>query len=350
MLALLSSMPAALTGCGAGPTEHIFQGPTMGTTYHVRAFCDRPVSGIRGEVEVLLAAVNAEMSTYDENSTLSRFNRAATGDWIPVTVSLVEVVAAALELASASEGAFDPTVGPLVNLWGFGPEERRTEVPAADALARARARIGYAHLSVRHDPPALRKDARVYVDLSAIAKGYAVDRVAALLVGQGCADYLVEIGGEVRAGGRKPDGSAWRIGVEVPAPPAGNGARRGGIQRILALEDTAVATSGDYRNFFEVDGRRLSHTIDPRTGWPVEHGLASVSVVHESAMWADGYATLINVLGPEAGLRFARAEELAVLMVVKDDEGFKESMTPQLAHYSPGKRVKLPQSERGNLP
>ncbi len=175
------------------------------------------------------------------------------------------------------------------------------------------------------DPPRLRKDLDLYVDLSAIAKGHGVDRVVQALKDAECDAMLVDVGGEVRASGPSPSGGAWRIGVEVPDPDS-----EGGIERIIRLDDRAVATSGDYRNFFEYQGRRYSHTIDPRTGYPVTHNLASVSVVHPSTMWADGYATLLTVLGPEQGFQFAQDKGLAVLFIVRTNDGYEERYTDAL--------------------
>lgn len=293
----------------------------MGTYYHVTARCPDDVGEL---IQEELREVNEEMSTYVPDSTLSRFNSAPAGEWFPVGRGLAEVVAAAGVLHRESGGAFDVTVGPLVNLWGFGPTEE-TGIPSSEAITETLARIGHEHLEVAHDPPRLRKHTDLYVDLSAIAKGYGVDRVVARLSDEGCDAMLVDVGGEVRGIGASPAGRPWRIGVEVPDP-----ASEGQIQRVLRLEDGAVATSGDYRNYIESGGRRYSHTIDPRTGYPVEHELASVSVMHSSAMWADGYATLLGVLGPEEGLTFARDQGLAALFVMRTESGFEERYTEAL--------------------
>lgn len=307
-----------LAGCADGGFER-YSGETMGTYYRVTADCPGDVASV---IEAELLAVNAEMSTYLADSELSRFNAGPVDVWIPVSPALVQVVDASLSLSRMSEGAFDVTVGPLVNLWGFGPEARQG-VPNAAAIAAAQARVGYAALGIQVGPPALRKSKDVYVDLSAIAKGHGVDRVVHRLRQSGCGDLLVDIGGEVRTRGYNPDGNPWRIGVEVPDP-----ARTGAVQRVVRVADAALATSGDYRNFFDADGRRYSHTIDPKTGAPVTHRLASVTVVHESTMWADGYATLIDVLGPDAGLEFATRHDLAVMLIVRTDAGFEERYTP----------------------
>ena len=188
--------------------------------------------------------------------------------------------------------------------------------------------MGYRHLASRREPPALRKSADVYVDLSAIAKGFAVDRIAQRLSELQCSDYLVDVGGEVRAKGLNAQGAFWRIGVEVPDPDS-----FGAIQRVLQISGSGLATSGDYRNFLELDGARFAHTIDPRTGYPVDHTLASVTVVHESAMMADGYATLLNVLGPTEGFALAERLGLPVLFLIRTPNGFEERYTEHLEQF-----------------
>lgn len=313
----------AVLGCGdpaGGYQRH--QGPTMGTSYRVTASC--PVR-IGPTINAELERVNAQMSTYDAASTLSQFNGSAPGGWFAVGSELVEVVLAAETLFQESAGAFDVTVGPLVNLWGFGPVGPSARAPTDAEIATALEFVGDDYLEQRSDPPALRKGRALYVDLSAIAKGYGVDRLARQLDRAYCEHYLVEVGGEVRVKGVNESGQPWRIGVEVPDP-----ATLGMVQRVVQPGDNGLATSGDYRNFLEVDGERFSHTIDPRSGRPVTHNLASVTVVHESAMWADGYATLLNVLGPRAGFVFAEERNLAALFVERTDRGFEERYTPAM--------------------
>lgn len=319
--ALLGAL--SLGGCGAEDYQR-HSGETMGTHYHVTARCPVDVAAV---IEAELAAVNDEMSTYLPGSTLSRFNRASPGEWFAVEAAVAEVVAAAQVLAAQSGGAFDVTVGPLVNLWGFGPEPGG-RTPAAADIEAARRDVGYQRLDVTQAPPRLRKTGPLYVDLSAIAKGHGVDRVAQALERAGCDAMLVDVGGEVRGHGPSPAGRAWRIGVEVPDPD-----RAGIVQRVVSLESGSLATSGDYRNFVVRDGHRYVHTIDPRTGYPVEHALASVTVLHPSAMWADGYATLLSVLGPEAGMAFALRHELAALFLVREASRFEERYTPQFESF-----------------
>jgi len=237
------------------------------------------------------------------------------------------VVGEAIRTSQQTGGAFDATVGPLVNLWHFGPERNGGSVPSDSQIAENRERVGYQRVQARLDPPALKKSRPdVEVDLSAIAKGFGVDKVAEYLDRRGAEGYMVEIGGEVRTRGRRGDGSPWKIGVVKPADdPAGGQSL---VQRVLPLGDDALATSGDYRNFFEQDGTRYSHTIDPRTGRPVEHQLASVTVVGPTCMQCDALATALMVLGPEAGYNLAVDRALAVLFVVRDGDRFSERATP----------------------
>ncbi len=312
----------------AGEVQIEFAGPVMGTSYTVKVVSPPAKLGeaeLKRRVEEALHAVNSLMSTYDPDSELSRFNRYQGTDWFAVSDQTRTVVAAALEIGTLSGGAFDVTVGPLVNLWGFGPDGPANGVPPAAALAQARERVGHAKLAQRREPPALRKiRADVYVDLSAIAKGFAVDLAANSLETAGVANYLLEVGGEMRARGHNAVGGPWRVAVEKPLV----GERS--VQRVLELRDTAVATSGDYRNYFLADGTRFSHTIDPRSGYPVSHDLASVTVLHESAMRADALATALLVMGPEDGLEFARRADLAALLIVRSGDAFEERTTPRL--------------------
>ncbi len=291
------------------------RGETMGTTYTVKVF-DPPEweDDIRFEIESELRSVNDQMSTYLESSEISRFNRWESTDWFDVSAETATVVEAAEQISSATDGAFDVTVLPLVNAWNFGPEPRTRRPPVDDVVESTRTRVGFERLHVRVDPPALRKDdPTLQVDLSAIAKGHGVDRVVELLARAGAANAFVEIGGEVRATGDKA-GVPWRIGIQRPD------AVSNAVLVPYPLVDRAVATSGDYRNRFEAEGTEYSHTIDPRTGRPATHRIASVTVTAADCMRADGWATAIGVLGREAGLAAARAEGLDVLVISRDDD------------------------------
>lgn len=326
-LALLLSMTLA-TGCDRRPGRDALTltGATMGTTYSVvlpglhRG--DDGAAALHRGIDAVLDEVNDLMSTYRADSALSRFNASASVDWVDVAPELARVVGAARDISAASGGAFDVTVGPVVNLWGFGPEVTADELPTQAEIDAALARVGWERLQVRDEPPALRKAmANIYVDLSAIAKGYGVDRVAALLEGEGITDYLVEVGGELRGRGSSPRGDAWRIAIERPETS------RRSVFRVVELHDTGMATSGDYRNYFEIGGERYSHSIDPATGRPVTHRLASVTVLAPSTMLADGWATALLVLGPERGFALAQAKEIAALFIVRAEGGYEAKAT-----------------------
>lgn len=307
-----------------GLTE--LQGTTMGTSYTVKLVelaAELEPASIQAEIDVILENINRQMSTYLDDSELSRFNRSRSPEWTAVSPELAEVLKQAQQLGALTNGAFDVTVGPLVNLWGFGPAAGEDEVPAEQEIRDVMSRVGYQALQVSRSPPAVRKDRPdLYVDLSAIAKGYAVDAVAEYLQTLDIEDYMVEIGGEIRARGRNARDTLWRIAIEKPS----SGSRV--LHTVIELDDVGLATSGDYRNYFEQAGRRYSHTIDPATGRPVTHSLASVTVAHPSTMQADALATALMVLGPEAGYRFAEEHALAALFIVKGEDGFYDRETP----------------------
>ena len=323
LIRLLATLCAlvSLAGCEPRPQQLVLtlQGATMGTTYSVQVV-DPPatldLTVLQRNVDAELEQVNAQMSTYRADSELSRFNAGPARDWVPVSAALAETVRTAKRIGAASQGALDVTVGPLVNLWGFGPDLTGDEVPAAAMIQAALARTGLDKLEVRATPPALRKArADLYVDLSAIAKGHGVDRVATLLTAAGIDDFLVEIGGELYGHGVNGRGEAWRIAIERPLASA----RR--VLRVVPLRNIGMATSGDYRNFFEIDGLRYSHSIDPATGWPVRHELASVTVLAETAMEADAWATALLVLGPERGPPLAESAGLPALFIERHADG-----------------------------
>ena len=331
-----------------------FAGPTMGTRYSVKIF-DPPEfkTDIRFEVDALLRQVNDQMSTYLPASEISRFNKSRSTDWFEVSQDLAAVVVVAQQISNQSSGAFDITVGPVVNAWGFGPDPSVRSVPDASRLASLLDSVGYEKLSVRTDPPALKKSiASLQIDLSSIAKGFGVDRVVELLNQSGAEDVFVEIGGEIRASGDKA-GKWWKVGIEMPDSNSGAELIAAHSINVGAGDDQSMATSGDYRNFFEVDGVRYSHTIDPRTGRPIEHSLASVSVVMESCMRADAWATALNVLGPEA-LETAKRESLDVLLIARDpssESGFRLSGNGSLERYASDSResdVARPVADDGN--
>ncbi len=330
VLAILAlSTTAVARSADAEPLT--FGGPTMGTTYHVRFVASKsdPVDPqqLQRDVESLLADIDRQMSTYRDDSELSRFNRAAAGEWFAVSRATAEVAAAAQELSRKTDGALDVTVGPLVRLWHFGPGKvstslRRFQPPAEAAIQSARNLVGYEKLEVRVDPPALRKLTQgLEVDLSSIAPGYAVDQIAGLLTGQGIKNFIVEIGGEIRAAGGRDNGKPWKVAIERPS------LERRELYAALALEDAAISTAGDYRKFYEHDGKHYSHIIDPAIGRPVEHALASVTVAAESCLDADGWDTALLVVGPERGFDYAERNDIAALFIVRGESNEVARMT-----------------------
>ena len=294
-----------------------FSGGTMGTSYTVLVFAPESARlRLDAGIQATLSRVVNATSVYEPRSDVSRFNAAEINEWVPIGEDLYRVMRVALEVAQLSEGALEPTILPLVNVWGFGPRGRVEELPEADALAAAQAMVGWQDLALRSEPRAMLKQAPREVDLGGIAKGYGADAVAEYLRAQGYTQFLVDLGGDLVAAGGKADGSPWRIGIEQPVV----GERR--VFEVVELETAAMVTSGDYRNFFEVDGVRYSHTLDPRTGFPIAHGLASVSVLAETALEADAWSTALMVLGTEAALALAEVQGLSVLLIERSEGGF----------------------------
>jgi FAD:protein FMN transferase len=314
-----------LAGCSQ-PELVVINGNTMGTTYSVKVVAAKvDEAALKAQIDARLLAVNNLMSTYIADSELSRFNSAPVGEWFAISDETMAVVQLAGEIATLSAGSFDVTVGPLVNLWGFGPNPGPDHVPAAHEIEAVLANIGFRHLSLK--PGAMRRETDLYVDLSAIAKGYGVDQLAELLVTQGFANYLVEIGGELRASGHNVRAEPWRIAVEVPDT------RQRAPYQVIELQDMGMATSGDYRNYFERDGVRYSHTIDPADGYPIRHNTASVTVLAPTTARADALATAINVMGAERGLALAEAQGLAVFVILKHADGFEARHSSAFAPY-----------------
>lgn len=311
-----------LTACGGMETA---SGRSMGTSYAVEARCPGAVPA--EAIAAVLAEVNRQMSTYHADSELSAFNRLPAGESMPVSAGLAEVAVIAERVSAQTEGAFDATVAPLVALWGFGADAASGSPTEAEREA-ALVHVGLRRIQASVNPPTLRKRATATLDLSAIAKGYAVDRIAVLLDRSGCSAYLVELGGEVRVRGRNASGNAWRIGIESPDAD--------GLAGWLSLLDGAVATSGDYRQSRpqnDIEGARISHIIDPRTGMPIRHQLASVTVVADTATLADAYATALLVLGESAGLAFAERHGLAAVFIRRTATGYAVEQSTAMAAY-----------------
>ena len=306
-------------------------GATMGTTWSARLVLPAPVAAdaVRSAMQGALDDVVAQMSNWEADSDITRYNRSAPG-WVELPAPLLEVLDYGLWLAEASDGAYDPAVGALVQAWGFGPHlgaeaqdlrQRAGMPPGPEAIEAARARSGWRR--IRRDGARAWQAGGTELDFSSIAKGYGVDRAARALDRLGVADYLVEVGGELRARGRRPDGRPWRVAVE--SPDGGAHAAR------LALDGCAIATSGDYRRYAEHDGKRYAHTLDPRSGRPVDNGVASVTVAHAGCMQADALATALTVLGEQAGMAFARQHGLAALFILRTPAGLRSVATPPMA-------------------
>ncbi|MDH5675944.1 MAG: FAD:protein FMN transferase [Myxococcales bacterium] len=322
-------------GAADGEGLLVFSGGAMGTSYSVKLVRAQTGAGagiaqaaLERAVVDAFEVVEQAMSSYRPDSELSRFNASRGTDAVAISKATREVFEVALQVGRASEGALDVSIGPVVDAWGFGPDAG-TPAPDAGVLAQLGQRVGLDKLELtvaglRKHHPALR------CDLSAVAKGYAVDRAVEALEALGQRDFLVELGGELGARGRRPDGKPWRVAIEKPL------VEQRAVQRALPLQDLGLATSGDYRNFHERSGRRLSHLIDPRRLRPVDHGLASVSVVHERVAVADAWATALSVLGPEAGPRVAEANGLMAFFIVRGADGsFTTRMTPRFASAYP---------------
>ena len=299
----------------------LFQGRTMGPIQYTVRVAESEVSNDLGKViQDSLDEINRLMSTYQETSDISRFNQSTSTDWFSVDPLTAHVVEKSLALSAATDGAFDITVRPAVERWKFGTDKTDLQIPSAEELSILQTRIGYQKLAVRQSPPAIKKSQPdVQIDLSAIAKGFAVDRVAERLQEHGIQNYMVEVGGEVAVRGKKADGSAWTIGIEKPV------ASQRELERVLELTDRALASSGDYRNFYVVEGTRYSHTIDPRTAqpvtWPPEEEVAAVSVVTADCMTADALATALMVLGSDPGLSRAEAAGATGLVFLRRENG-----------------------------
>ena len=298
-------------------------GETMGTTWSVKAATAIADQHILQIVENALALVIRQMSQWEANSDISRFNRAATSTWHVLPDEFFSVLKYALDLARETDGAYDPTVGALSELWGFGASGRRDDVPGQSAIVEARQHCGYHNLRLDYARRVALQPGGMQLDLSSIAKGFAVDLVSETLSKRGVTDHLVEIGGELRGSGVRPDGSPWWVALE-----GGDGKPDGAI---VALHGLSIATSGDVWRHIKDGERRLSHTLDPRTGWPVSNKLTSVTVFDRCCMKADALATALTVLGSDEGYDFAVARDIAARFIIRETAGLQEGMTPAFA-------------------
>ena len=310
-----------ITTGAASQTEHLIAGRTMGTTYHIKvvAAASEDLSGLKEKIERRLLELNQVFSTYIESSEISRFNALQqTGQKFKVSDDFMQVMRVARDIHRLSEGAWDGTINPLVDLWSFGPTRREPRMPPADAIKALVPKIGFEHIQIKEPNFLVKNLAEVTLDLNAIAKGYAVDQVSELAAAAGYNNYLVEIGGEVYAAGLRQDGQRWRVGINRPQKDAASNA----VYRVVSVFNQAFATSGDYRNFFEIDGVRYSHVIDPRSGYPVSNGVVSVSVIADNCTLADGLATAIMVMGAASGIRLVdRLPNVEAFIIVEASDG-----------------------------
>lgn len=313
----------------AGGSLRTLQGRTMGTTWSAKLYApaNQASAALESAIQAELDRVDRQMSTWDPRSDLCRYNRAPAGTWCELPAELFEVVADAHRLAQDSDGAYDPTTGPLVDCWGFGPAPPRQAPPSATEIAEARARVGWQRLELDARNRRARQPGGIALDLSSIAKGDAVDRVAQRLQLEGIEHFLIEVGGELRGQGCKADGGPWWVELESPgdAPSTGENPID---ETLVALHGLSAATSGDYRRFFESGGRRYAHTLDPRSGRPVDNALASVCVLHPLCRTADALATLLTVLGDEHGHAYASGRGIAARFLSRTATGLDERVTP----------------------
>lgn len=322
----------ALSACTPPPAPGIdLSGPAQGTMYSVKVAsppANVDAHTVRLIIDDVLHQIDMQMSGYRPDSEISRFNQSQSTGWIDVSADLAAVVELAQTVSTASDGALDVTVAPLVNLWGMGPGGDLKSVPTEEEIAHARDSVGFGRLEVRTNPPALRKELPdLTVDLNAVAQGYTVDVMAQRFAAAGIDNFMIDVGGEVRASGHSSSGRPWRIAIERPVntdpmPYA-----------IAQLGDGAISTSGEYRHFVDRDGHRYSHTIDPRTGRPVQHSLASVVVVAKTAGEADAWTTALNVLGEDEGYALALRRDMAAMFIVDHDGRLESRMTRKMENY-----------------
>lgn len=308
------------------------QGNTMGTTYSITIA--QPAKNLSAEslqnvIDGLLNDVNQQMSTYIDDSEITQFNNSPVNQWMTVSPDFIEVVNLSQGLSELSQGKFDVTIGPLIELWGFG-RKASDQVPSDAAILEAQAKVGWQALAVDSEQSRLLKTKAIAINLSAIAKGFGVDKIARYLESLNIENYLVEIGGEIRVKGMSPKDKPWRLGIEKPT------LAQEGAQQIVVLDNASIATSGDYRNYFEEDGLRYSHTIDPQSGKPVRHNIASVTVIANTAALADGYATTLNVMGLDNALTLAESQNIDAFFIVYDqgtETGYRQVMTSNFNQY-----------------
>lgn len=336
---LFSGCDSATTPATPASTATVLDGKTMGTFWRVSVIGvdEAKAQALRAKVQAQLDADDRLLSTWKNDSALMRFNHAAdTRPW-PVSEAMADIVTLSLRIGAKTDGAMDITVGPLVNLWGFGPDKQPVATPDAQAIAAAKARTGLQHLQVINQSGRqfLQKDIPdLFVDLSTVGEGYAADHLARLMEQEGISRYLVSVGGALVSRGMNGEGKPWRVAIQKPTD------RENAVQAIVDINGHGISTSGSYRNYYELDGKRISHVIDPQTGQPITHKLVSVTVIAPTALEADGWDTGLMVLGPEKAQQVVREQGLAVYMIVKEGEGFKTWMSPQFRTFLIGEKIK----------
>lgn len=328
----------SLLGCEKQPQQQTEQpmleihGRTMGTFYSVKVVGDFPggQQALQSQVDSLLKHYNDEISTYDPNSMLSKFNQQQTTAAFPISQDMADLAICAVRTGQRTHGLLDATVGPLVNLWGFGPDRRPIKTPTDAQIAAARKRVGInrLHVEVSADHATLRKDIPdIYVDFSTFGEGFAADKIADFLESRGAHNYLVDIAGASRSRGLNAKNEKWKLAIQKPTDEID------AVQAIIVPDGRGVSTSGSYRNYFELDGKRYSHIIDPDTGRPITHRLVSATVITPTALEADALDTALMVMGPEKAMAFAKQQHLAVYLVIKTDKGFKAEYSEAFKPY-----------------
>jgi thiamine biosynthesis lipoprotein len=325
LIPLLTQPPAR----PLGGVAHALAGQTMGTTWSVKLTAQpaADLPALTAMVQRALDAVVEQMSPWQPLSDLRRYNRSPAGSWTPLPADMATVLRRAIAVAELTNGAFDPTLGALIDLWGFGPRPFSGEPPARETALAALDASGWARITL--DGDTLFQPGGLQLDLNGIAKGFGVDQVAAVLQRAGVKSYLVEVGGELRGTGARPDGQPWW--VELERPPQMSLAANDAPRTLVALHGLSVATSGDYRRFFDHDGRRYAHTLDPASGSPSDHGVVSVTVLATTCMDADAFATALTVMGPDAALAFATTHDLPALIISRSALGLEERLSPALS-------------------
>ena len=328
---LLSLFCFLLAACEQKPKYEAiaYSGNTMGTIYNIKLVVKpeqrTAAKNTQAAIDTLLLDFNQSLSTYIKDSEIMTINAAPINQWIDVSPRFLGVLTLSQEVSTLSGGAFDATVAPLVNLWGFGADWRQDDPPTEQQITSAKKNVDFSAIEIDAENFRIKKQKNIALDFSAVAKGYGVDELATYLWQQGFHHFMVEIGGELRLHGHNAEGMPWRIGVESP--------QTGGEIRPIAVSEVGVATSGDYRNYFERDGVRFSHTIDPATGKPITHSLASVTVVAGSAAKADALATAFSVMGGNKTMALAAKEGIAVYLIERAQEGFSVRYSPAFAPY-----------------